>query len=127
MGKDKKEKNTDQSFIEDATRKMNQSKIKSGNLFEDSKHPGSFYFTCAVKPNARDDRIDCEGNQWILSISSPPVKGKANADIINFLSHKLGIAKNQIQLIKGEISHLKTFYITTNSLTLNELQQRLLT
>lgn len=46
-----------------------------------------------------------------LKISAPPVDGKANEEIISFLSKKLGIGKRGILLASGQNSRDKVLEI----------------
>lgn len=42
-----------------------------------------------------------------IRISSPPVDGAANAELIKLLSKKFGISKNDIEIVSGKTSKLK--------------------
>ena len=46
-----------------------------------------------------------------IKIKARPVDGEANTEIISFLSKLLGMAKNKIEMIKGETSRQKDFLI----------------
>ena len=82
---------------------------------ESSKEPGIIFLTCAVKPNARTDRIYFDGDLLCIDISSPPVKGKANTAIIKFLGNVLNISKSNITLERGHTSSTKMFRIDTRN------------
>jgi len=43
-----------------------------------------------------------------IQISAPPVDGAANAEVIAFLSKKLGVSKSAIELTAGESGKRKT-------------------
>lgn len=47
-------------------------------------------------------------NRLCVRIAAPPEDGKANACLCGFLAKKLGCAKRDIVLVKGEKSRLKT-------------------
>jgi uncharacterized protein (TIGR00251 family) len=47
------------------------------------------------------------GDALKLKISSPPLDGKANAELVKFLSKKLKISKGAIRIISGETSRDK--------------------
>lgn len=42
-----------------------------------------------------------------IRVASPPVEGKANEEVIRFLSKQLKVPKSQIQIIKGLSSRNK--------------------
>lgn len=64
-----------------------------------------------VKPNARKEELVWEDNHWLLSITSPPEDGKANTQLITFLSKKWKISKSSITIIKGHHIRFKTLSI----------------
>ncbi|MFH0847702.1 MAG: DUF167 domain-containing protein [Chloroflexota bacterium] len=47
-----------------------------------------------------------------LRITAPPRDGKANKGLIDFLAEKLGIAKSQIDIVKGHSSRNKVVAIS---------------
>ena len=62
-----------------------------------------------VKPNARKSEIlSQEGDKLVVSIAAQPEKGKANAELIKFLSKKL---KKQVRIVSGFGSHTKTLEV----------------
>ncbi len=54
-----------------------------------------------------------EKNEEYLKIAvvSPPEKGRANKELIALVAKKLKIAKSEIELVSGEISHYKKLLI----------------
>ena len=46
-----------------------------------------------------------------VKVSKPPVKGRANKELITLLSRVLGIAKNNLTIIKGHASRNKVIAI----------------
>lgn len=54
--------------------------------------------------------------QLKIAIQAPPVEGKANAALIAFLAETLGIAKNKVELVSGELSRSKVFLLRGVSL-----------
>lgn len=73
-----------------------------------------------VKPRAREFGIKQIGNQIVVEVKSPPVKGKANDDVIRELS---GFFQKPVQLLKGHKSKQKTVLI--QGITLPEVQARI--
>ena len=58
-----------------------------------------------------------------IKIAAPPVKGKANKELISFLSHLLGISKGTLTIIKGHTSRDKI--IAIDDLSQDEVTRRL--
>jgi uncharacterized protein (TIGR00251 family) len=70
--------------------------------------------TIAVKiiPGARrNEVVGWETGEWRIRVTAPPVEGKANKALMEFLVDVLGIAKNRIRLLKGEKSRHKVISI----------------
>ena len=62
-------------------------------------------FEIRVKPNARENKIlEQEGNKLKVAISAPAKEGRANQELIKFLSKKL---KSRVEIIKGKTSSKK--------------------
>jgi len=52
-----------------------------------------------VKPNAKENAIlSQDGAKWVVSVTAKPEKGKANQELIRFLSKKL---KKQVRIVSG--------------------------
>jgi uncharacterized protein (TIGR00251 family) len=68
-------------------------------------------------PNARQSEIigwetdEQAGPVLRVRIAAPPVDGKANAELRDFLAKSLGLAKSKVVLEKGSSSRFKTFEI----------------
>ena len=77
-----------------------------------------------VKAGARLNKAekDAEGN-WVLAIKAPPVEGKANEELIRFLSRRLTIAKSQVAIISGHTARIKR--INIEGLDLTQAEQKL--
>ena len=62
-----------------------------------------------VKPNAKTSEI-CGIEEGLLKISidSPPVDGKANSEVVNFMASCFGVKKSYVSIVKGQTSHHKT-------------------
>jgi len=61
-----------------------------------------------VQPNAnRNEIVGLTNGILHVKIAAPPVKGKANKEIIIFLSKLLGTSKDSISIIKGQTSRNK--------------------
>lgn len=65
-----------------------------------------------VKPNSKTNEIICEADgSWKIKIKAPPVEGKANKYLIEYLSEVLQVSKSKITLLKGETNSFKTLEI----------------
>jgi uncharacterized protein (TIGR00251 family) len=46
-----------------------------------------------------------------VKIAAPPIEGKANTALRDFLAKLLGLSKSQVKLEKGDTSRFKTFEV----------------
>jgi len=61
-----------------------------------------------AKPRAsRDEFAGVTGDTLKIRITAPPVDGKANAHLIEFLAQHFGVAKSRISLLRGHSTHTK--------------------
>ncbi len=68
--------------------------------------------TIQVQPNARrNEVVGFEEGVLRVKIAAPPVKGKANKELIDFLSKLLGVSKSSITIEKGLTSRRKVIAI----------------
>ena len=65
-----------------------------------------------VQPNARQNEVVAFENGVLhIKVAAPPVKGKANKELIGFLSQLFDISKSQVRIEKGETSRRKVIAI----------------
>ena len=70
-----------------------------------------------ISPNASSLAIkgiftDYDNKDFLkISVVSVPEKGKANKELIKFLSKELGVSKSDIDIISGETGHFKKIVI----------------
>ena len=65
-----------------------------------------------VQPNASQNKIlRFQDSVWHLKIAAPPVKGKANRELLRFLSDILGVGKGNLTIEKGITSKRKVIAI----------------
>lgn len=77
-----------------------------------------------LTPRASKNKIKgWRGEELCVSITSPPVDGKANDELIKFLSKKFGVPKSAISIVKGETSRHKTLRIESD-ITINNINDR---
>ncbi|MFC2066526.1 DUF167 domain-containing protein [Chloroflexota bacterium] len=78
-----------------------------------------------VHPNAAVNEItDFTGGVLRVRVAAPPVKGKANRELVAFLSKVLGVSKGSLTIVKGHTSRNKV--IAVNALSQTDISQRLL-
>jgi len=77
-----------------------------------------------VHPNAaRNEVVGITGGVWQVRVSALPVKGKANKELIAFLSQLLGVSKSRISIIRGHTTRNKA--IAISGLSQEDIMQRL--
>ena len=68
--------------------------------------------TVRVQPNAkRTEMVRFEDGVLYLKVAAPPVKGKANAVLLAFLSDILGVSKSRLSIEKGATSRMKVIAV----------------
>ncbi len=74
---------------------------------------GALLLQLKVQPNASSSGwAGRYGERLKIRLQSPPQNGKANIELIRFLSEALGIGKSNLELIHGQTSRDKTVRIT---------------
>lgn len=67
-----------------------------------------------IKVTPRSSRCEIAGVQdgvLKLKITAPPVEGKANEECIRCLSEIIGVKRNQVTIISGHKSRIKTIAV----------------
>lgn len=60
-----------------------------------------------VKPNARISSLEETDGVWLAQLKSPPVDGKANAELIALVAERFGCRKNQVSIKSGASGRMK--------------------
>ena len=69
--------------------------------------------TVHVKPLRNETKLICEPDgTLIIHVAAPPVKGKANREIVRWLSKRLRRSSSKVQLVAGFHSNVKVIEIT---------------
>lgn len=77
-----------------------------------------------VYPNAaRDEVLGFTDGVCHIKVAAPPVKGKANEQLIAFLGQLLGVSKSSVSIIKGHTSRSKL--IAIDGLSREDVMKRL--
>ncbi len=65
-----------------------------------------------AQPGASHNRITGrEEGVWQIKVAAPPVKGKANQELVTFLSQVLHTSKSAVSVVKGYTGRYKTVAI----------------
>ena len=65
-----------------------------------------------LQPKARGDRlVGWQGEELKITLTAPPVDGKANAHLIKFLAKQFKVAKSAITIEAGTLSRHKRLRI----------------
>jgi len=64
-----------------------------------------------VQPNAKQNQIVEEAGRFKVYLTAPPVEGKANQALIEFLAEHFNVKRNQINILRGEKSREKVIEI----------------
>ncbi|MBQ7413644.1 MAG: DUF167 domain-containing protein [Alphaproteobacteria bacterium] len=75
-----------------------------------------------VLPNARRSGVEglWNGSHLKIALSAPPVDGKANEALINFLSDFFDLRKSAITLLTGQTGRIKTISLLFSTSELAE-------
>ena len=67
-----------------------------------------------VKPNARESTLEQEPvGTWLAHLKSPPVDGKANAELIGLVARRFGCARSDVSIRTGAGSRMKLVKIAS--------------
>ncbi len=78
-----------------------------------------------ISPNASRSELIIDGDIVKLKITTPPVDGKANKAVVEFLSKHFKVPKTSILIIKGETSREKTLLFKGENLRLEDFVAKL--
>ena len=90
-----------------------------------NNHNQSTRLPLKVTPNAgRNEITGFSDGVLHVKIATPPVKGKANREIIDFLGKVLGVSRSSIGIVKGATSRNKV--IAVEGMTQDEILKKLI-
>jgi hypothetical protein len=77
---------------------------------------GGVTLAVRAQPGAKKSAIvgvygEGEGAQLKIQVHAPPIEGRANAALIDFLAEKFGLPKRKVELVSGELSRSKVFLL----------------
>ena len=69
-------------------------------------------FSVYVQPRAARTQVAGMHDGCVkIRLAAPPVDGAANAELIEFVAHRLGVPKSRVRLVGGETSRRKTLSV----------------
>ena len=94
-------------------------------LTEDGALADTFIIALHCQPGAKKTEVQGEHDGRLkLRLAAPPVEGKANEALIQWLSKTLEIRRANIELLAGDLSRLKR--VRVQGLTVEQLKTILL-
>lgn len=85
---------------------------------------GGVSFTVKIHPRARKDAIPGEfGDALKLSLTSPPVDGRANEACIEFFAKLLMVPRSSVTIASGQTSRQKVIWVS--GLSAEEVRRRI--
>lgn len=81
------------------------------------KEKGELYLRVKARPGAAESVIrEITDDETVkMDIAAPPVKGKANKELVEFLAKNFAVSKNNVKIISGAASRTKLIKIINNS------------
>ncbi len=71
-----------------------------------------------VKPNCRVSLLEqADGGTWLAQLKSPPVDGKANAELLALVARHFGCRKSAVSIKSGASSRTKRVQVEGGSAT----------
>ena len=69
-----------------------------------------------VHPSAsKNEIVSFEEGVLKVKVAAPPVRGRANAELVNFLAKSLGLSRTQISIVSGATSRDKVVAFAGNT------------
>jgi len=69
-------------------------------------------FRVRVQPGASKNEImGVQEDALKIRISAPPIEGKANKALVQFLAKQLGLKRSQVEILNGHATRRKTIHI----------------
>lgn len=87
--------------------------------------PGGVSLQLHIQPGAKRSEIAGEhGDALKLRLAAPPVDGRANAALLEFLAETLALPRRNLRLVSGETSRRKR--VEADAISVELARQRLL-
>jgi hypothetical protein len=89
-----------------------------------NESPGRTTFSVKVHPRARKNAITgTVGDALKVSLTAPPVDGKANAACIDFFAKFLNVPRSSVTIAAGQTSRNKVIRVA--GMTVQQVQERI--
>lgn len=76
------------------------------------EHGTNAIISIKVAPrSSRNQVMGGDDGVWRVKVTSPPVQGKANKAVSEYLAKCLGISKGKVEIVSGEKTKLKSIRI----------------
>lgn len=100
---------------------INLSELKNGIQIKDR----IVVFAIYVQPNARRTEFEkIHDDQIKIKIHAPPEDGKANEELIRYVSQLFSLRKNQVEILSGHLARKKRIQLSFDQvLTIEDLNQ----
>ncbi|MGD0731192.1 MAG: DUF167 domain-containing protein [Terracidiphilus sp.] len=77
---------------------------------------GGVTLTVRAQPGAKKTAItgvygEGAAAQLKIAVQAPPVEGRANSALVEFLAELFGLPKSRVELVSGELSRSKVFLL----------------
>jgi hypothetical protein len=84
--------------------------------------PEGVVLTVRAQPGAKRTAIagiygEGESAQLKIAVHAPPIEGRANQALVEFLAETFGLPKSRVELVSGALSRSKTFRLHGLALT----------
>ena len=66
-----------------------------------------------VPKSSRNEIVEVQADgTWRIKIAAAPEKGKANAELCEFLAKEFGVSRSKVEVVTGHASHRKQVVIS---------------
>ena len=66
-----------------------------------------------VPKSARNEIVEVQADgTWRIKVAAAPEKGRANAELCDFLARQFGVARSQVEVVAGHTSQRKQVVIS---------------
>jgi uncharacterized protein (TIGR00251 family) len=66
-----------------------------------------------VPKSSRNEIVEVQADgTWRIKVAAAPEKGRANAELCDFLAKEFGVARSKVEVVTGHTSHRKQVVIS---------------
>ncbi|MDY7034257.1 MAG: DUF167 domain-containing protein [Thermodesulfobacteriota bacterium] len=85
--------------------------MKSSPFYADTTESGVVLKVWLQPKSSRNEIKGLHGDTLRVSVTSPPIEGRANKALCDLMAKEFGVSKSQIEIIKGHKSRTKIIKI----------------